>query len=129
MSEWTNYALSLAGVTGIIVAVGVTVDSYVVFFERMKDEIRNGRTLRNAAPRSFKVTWRTIWTADLVSIIGAAILFWLSVGSVRGFALYLGITTVCDLIVCFFFTRPAVLLLSRSNFMRGRKAFGLEVAQ
>jgi preprotein translocase subunit SecD len=95
----------------------------------MKDEIRNGRTLRNAAPRSFKVTWRTIWSADLVSIIGAAILFWLSVGSVRGFALYLGITTVCDLIVCFFFTRPAVLLLSRSNFMRGKRAFGLEVAQ
>ena len=128
VSGWTNYALSLAGVTGIIVAVGVTVDSYVVFFERMKDEIRNGRTLRNAAPRSFKVTWRTIWSADLVSIIGAAILFWLSVGSVRGFALFLGITTVVDLIVCFFFTRPAVLLLSRSRRMAGRRAFGLEVA-
>ncbi len=128
VSGWTNYALSLAGITGIIVAVGVTVDSYIVFFERMKDEIRNGRTLRNAAPRSFKVTWRTIWTADLVSVLGAAILFWLSVGSVRGFALYLGITTLCDLLVCFFYTRPAVLLLSRSRFMEGRTAFGLEVA-
>jgi preprotein translocase subunit SecD len=127
VSGWTNYALSLAGITGIIVAVGVTVDSYIVFFERMKDEVRNGRTLRNAAPRSFKVTWRTIWTADLVSVIGAAILFWLSVGSVRGFALYLGITTICDLLVCYFFTRPAVLLLSRSPLMAGRKAFGLEV--
>jgi preprotein translocase subunit SecD len=90
--------------------------------------VRNGRTLRNAAPRSFNVTWRTIWTADLVSVIGAAILFWLSVGSVRGFALYLGITTLCDLLVCFFYTRPAVLLLSRSRFMEGRTAFGLEVA-
>lgn len=128
VSGWTNYALSLAGVTGIIVAVGVTVDSYVVFFERMKDEVRNGRTLKNAAPRSFKVTWRTIWTADLVSVIGASILFWLSVGSVRGFALYLGITTLCDLLVCYFFTRPAVLLLARSDFMVGRRAFGLEVA-
>jgi preprotein translocase subunit SecD len=128
VSGWTNYALSLAGITGIIVAVGVTVDSYVVFFERMKDEIRNGRTLRNAAPRSFKVTWRTIWTADLVSVLGAAILFWLSVGSVRGFALYLGLTTLCDLFVCYFFTRPAVILLSRSNFMVGKRAFGLEVA-
>ena len=128
VSSATNYSLSLAGVTGIIVAVGVTVDSYVVFFERMKDEIRNGRTLKNAAPRSFKMTWRTIWSADLVSIIGAAILFWLSVGSVRGFALFLGITTLCDLIVCFFFTRPAVLLLARSKFMAGRRAFGLEVA-
>jgi preprotein translocase subunit SecD len=128
VSSATNYSLSLAGVTGIIVAIGVTVDSYVVFFERMKDEIRNGRTLKNAAPRSFKMTWRTIWSADLVSIIGAAILFSLSVGSVRGFALFLGITTLCDLFVCYFFTRPAVLLLARSKFMAGRKAFGLEVA-
>ncbi len=109
-------------------AIGVTVDSYVVFFERMKDEIRNGRTLRNAAPRSFNSTWRTIWSADLVSVIGAVILFSLSVGSVRGFALYLGITTLCDLFVCFFFTRPAVLLLARSKFMVGKRAFGLEVA-
>ncbi len=128
VSGWTNYALSLAGVTGIIVAIGVTVDSYVVFFERMKDEIRNGRTLRNAAPRSFKSTWRTIWSADLVSVLGALILFSLSVGSVRGFALYLGITTLCDLVVCFFFTRPAVLLIARSKFMVGRRAFGLDVA-
>lgn len=128
VSGATNYALSLAGVTGIIVAIGVTVDSYVVFFERMKDEIRNGRTLRNAAPRSFNSTWRTIWSADLVSIIGALILFSLSVGSVRGFALYLGITTMCDLFVCFFFTRPAVLLIARSKFMVGKRAFGLEVA-
>ncbi len=127
VSGATNYALSLAGVTGIIVAIGVTVDSYVVFFERMKDEIRNGRTLRNAAPRSFTSTWRTIWSADLVSVIGALILFSLSVGSVRGFALYLGITTLCDLIVCYFFTRPAVLLLARSKFMIGKRAFGLEV--
>lgn len=129
VSAATNYSLSLAGVTGIIVAVGVTVDSYVVFFERMKDEIRNGRTLKNAAPRSFKMTWRTIWSADLVSVIGAAILFWLSVGSVRGFALFLGITTLCDLVVCYFFTRPAVLLLARSKFMAGKKAFGLVVAK
>jgi preprotein translocase subunit SecD len=128
ISGATNYALSLAGITGIIVAIGVTVDSYVVFFERMKDEIRNGRTLRNAAPRSFKSTWRTIWSADLVSILGALILFSLSVGSVRGFALYLGITTICDLFVCFFYTRPAVLLLARSKFMVGKRAFGLEVA-
>ena len=128
VSGATNYAPSLAGVTGIIVAIGVTVDSYVVFFERMKDEIRNGRTLRNAAPRSFNSTWRTIWSADLVSIIGALILFSLSVGSVRGFALYLGITTLCDLFVCYFFTRPAVLLIARSKFMVGKRAFGLEVA-
>lgn len=128
VSGWTNYALTLAGVTGIIVAVGVTVDSYIVFFERMKDEIRNGRTLKNGGPRSFRFTWRTIWTADLVSIIGSLILFWLSVGSVRGFALFLGLTTLCDLVVCYMFTRPAVLLVSGSRFMVGRRAFGMEVA-
>ncbi len=129
VSGWTNYALSLAGVTGIIVAIGVTVDSYVVFFERIKDELRNGRTIKNAAPRSFKMTWRTIWSADVVSLIAAGILFSLSVGSVRGFALYLGLTTICDLLVCYFFTRPAVLLLARSKLMAERETvLGMKVA-
>jgi preprotein translocase subunit SecD len=129
VSGWTNYALSLAGVTGIIVAIGVTVDSYVVFFERIKDELRNGRTIKNAAPRSFKMTWRTIWSADVVSLIAAGILFSLSVGSVRGFALYLGLTTICDLIVCYFFTRPAVLLLARSKVMAKQESvLGMKVA-
>jgi preprotein translocase subunit SecD len=129
VSGWTNYALSLAGVTGIIVAIGVTVDSYVVFFERIKDELRNGRTIKNAAPRSFKMTWRTIWSADVVSLIAAGILFSLSVGSVRGFALYLGLTTICDLLVCYFFTRPAVLLLARTKLMARRETvLGMKVA-
>lgn len=116
VSETTNYALTLAGATGIIVAVGITVDTYVVFFERLKDEVRHGRSMRNAAPRSFQATWRTIVSADIVSLIAALILFWLSVGSVKGFALYLGLTTVCDLLVCYFFTRPAVYLLSMTNW-------------
>jgi preprotein translocase subunit SecD len=129
VSSWTNYSLSLAGVTGIIVAIGVTVDSYVVYFERIKDELRSGRTIKNAAPRSFKMTWRTIWSADVVSLIGAFILFWLSVGSVRGFALYLGLTTICDLLVCYFFTRPAVLLLAQSKLVgRQQKLLGMNVA-
>ena len=129
VSGWTNYALSLAGVTGIIVAIGVTVDSYVVFFERIKDELRNGRTIKNAAPRSFKMTWRTIWSADVVSLIAAGILFSLSVGSVRGFALYLGLTTICDLLVCYFFTRPAILLLARSKVMAKQETLlGMKVA-
>ena len=129
VSGWTNYALSLAGVTGIIVAIGVTVDSYVVFFERIKDELRNGRTIKNAAPRSFKMTWRTIWSADVVSLIGAIILFMLSVGSVRGFALYLGLTTICDLLVCYFFTRPAVLLLAQTKVLQKQEhVLGMNVA-
>ena len=125
VSQTTNYALTLAGVTGIIVSIGVTVDSYVVYFERLKDEVRHGRTIKNSANRAFKASWRTIVAADLVSILAAAVLFILSVGSVRGFALYLGITTVCDLIVFFCFTRPAVALLASSGRLDRRDTFGL----
>lgn len=117
VSQATNYALTLAGATGIIVAIGVTVDTYVVFFERLRDEARKGRSIRNAAPRSFQATWRTIVSADLVSLMASLILFWLSVGSVKGFALYLGLTTICDLLVCWFFTRPAVFLLSQTRWL------------
>ncbi len=116
VSDRTNYALSLAGATGIIVAVGIAVDSYVVLFERMKDEYRSGRAVRNAAPRSFERSWRTIVSANVMSILASVILFWLSVGSVKGFALYLGLTTVCNLLVYFLYARPAVVLLSRSRW-------------
>jgi preprotein translocase subunit SecD len=129
VSQTTNYALTLAGVTGIIVSIGVTVDSYVVYFERLKDEVRHGRTIKNSANRAFKASWRTIVAADLVSILAAAVLFILSVGSVRGFALYLGITTVCDLIVFFCFTRPAVALLASSGRLDRRDTFGLGIAK
>ncbi len=122
VSQATNYALTLAGATGIIVAVGVTVDTYVVFFERLRDEARRGRTIRNAAPRSFQATWRTIVSADLVSLLASLVLFWLSVGSVKGFALYLGLTTICDLLVCFFYTRPAVFLLSQTRWLANDSA-------
>ena len=127
ISETTNYALTLAGVTGIIVSVGMTVDSYVIYFERLKDEVRHGRTLKNSAPRAFKATWRTILAANLISVIGAAVLFVLSVGSVRGFALYLGVTTICDVIVLWFFTRPAVILFAGTGWLDKRNTFGLEV--
>lgn len=126
ISETTNYALTLAGVTGIIVSIGMTVDSYVIYFERLKDEVRHGRTLKNSAARSFKATWRTILAANLISAIGAAVLFVLSVGSVRGFALYLGVTTVCDVLVLWFFTRPAVILLAGTGRLDQRNTFGLE---
>jgi preprotein translocase subunit SecD len=119
-NQW-NYALTLAGATGIIVSVGVTVDSYVVYFERIRDETRHGRSLSNAAPRSFAAIWRTIVAADVVALLAAVVLFWLSVGSVKGFALYLGLTTVCDLLVCFFFTRPATCLLAQSRWAQGKR--------
>jgi preprotein translocase subunit SecD len=119
-TQW-NYALTLAGATGIIISVGVTVDSYVVYFERIRDETRHGRSVANAAPRSFAAIWRTIVAADVVALLAAVVLFWLSVGSVKGFALFLGLTTVCDLLVCFFFTRPATCLLAQSRWMRDKR--------
>ncbi len=125
ISQTTNFALTLAGVTGIIVSIGMTVDSYVVYFERMKDEVLHGRTFRNSAGRSFRSTWKTILAANLVSLIAAAVLFVLSVGSVRGFALYLGVTTICDVIVLWFFTRPAVILMAETGRLDGHDPFGI----
>jgi preprotein translocase subunit SecD len=115
LSEQRNLALTLSGAAGIIVSIGVTVDSYVVFFERLKDEVRHGRTLRNSAQRGFDAAWRTTVNANVTALIGALVLFWLSVGSVRGFAFFLAVSTVVDLIVTWFFTRPAVILLARTR--------------
>ena len=127
LSETQGLALSLSGIAGIIVSVGVTVDSYVVFFERLKDEVRSGKTLRNSAQRGFAGAWHTIVIADLVSLIGAFVLWYLTVGAVRGFAFFLGLATACDLLVSYFFTRPTVLLLARTKWMERRKVMGIEV--
>jgi len=128
LSRTNGLALSLSGIAGIIVSVGVTVDSYVVFFERLKDEVRAGRSLRNSAMRGFQGAWRTIVIADLVSLIGALVLWYLTVGAVRGFAFFLGLSTACDLLVSYFFTRPMVLLLARTSWMEKRKVMGIEVS-
>lgn len=121
LSRSNGLALTLSGAAGIIVSIGVTVDSYVVFFERLKDDVQHGRTLRNSAARGFQSAWRTILAADTVSLIGAIVLWRLTVGSVRGFAFFLGLSTVVDMVVSYFFTRPTVLLLSRTGFLgRGR---------
>ncbi len=127
LSRTQGLALSLAGVAGIIVSVGVTVDSYVVFFERLKDEVRSGRSLRNSAQRGFAGAWRTILIADTVSLIGAFTLWYLTVGAVRNFAFFLGLSTLIDLVVSYFFTRPAVLLLAGTDWMAKRKVMGIEV--
>ncbi|MDP9463392.1 MAG: protein translocase subunit SecD [Actinomycetota bacterium] len=128
LSRTQGLALSLAGVAGLIVSVGVTVDSYVVFFERLKDEVRAGRSMRNSAQRGFAGAWHTIVVADMVSLIGAGVLWYLTVGSVRGFAFFLGLSTLCDLVVAYFFTRPVVLLLARTEWMARRKVMGIEVS-
>jgi len=118
-------ALTLSGVTGIIVSIGVTVDSYVVFFERLKDEVKAGRTLRSSSERAFKRAFRTILAADISSFLGAAVLWWLTVGSVRGFAFFLGLSTVLDVAVAWFFTRPMVTSLSRSRFFTEMPVVGV----
>jgi len=129
ISRSNGLALTLSGVAGIIVSIGVTVDSYVVFFERIKDELHAGKSLRSSAQRSFTLAWRTILAADTVSFLGALVLWWLTVGPVRGFAFFLGLSTLCDVIVAYFFTRPAVLLLARSKFLNGRKVLGVALPE
>lgn len=129
LSKTNGLALTLSGVAGIIVSIGVTVDSYVVFFERLKDELMNGKTMKAAAQRSFDSAWRTIIAADTVSFLGAIILWYLTVGPVRGFAFFLGLSTLTDVVVAYLFTRPSMLLLARSKFMAGRKILGVSVRE
>ncbi|MED5361879.1 MAG: protein translocase subunit SecD [Actinomycetota bacterium] len=113
LGESRGLALTLAGATGIIVSIGVQVDSNIVYYERIKEEVRRGRAVRSAADGSFRAAFSTIIWADLASLIGAGVLYQLTSGTVRGFALYLGITTLIDLAVSFFFMRPLVILVAR----------------
>lgn len=129
LSRTNGLALSLSGIAGIIVSIGIAVDSYIVFFERIKDEIRVGKTLKNSAMRSFESAWRTIVAADTVSFIAAIVLWYLTVGSVRGFAFFLGISALTDILVTFFFTRSAVLLYARSKGAQGRKILGIQTVK
>jgi preprotein translocase subunit SecD len=118
-------ALTLAGVTGIIVSVGVTVDSYIVYYERLKDEVRSGSTVRACVDRAFTRSFRTILAADLVSLIGAGVLYWLAIGSVRGFALFLGLSTILDLLVAYFFMHPLVSLMARNPELVRMRGVGI----
>jgi preprotein translocase subunit SecD len=113
LSSSRGLTLTLAGVTGIIVSVGVTVDSYVVYFERLKDEVRTGRTVRSSLEVGFARSFRTIVAADLVSLIGAAVLYVFATSSVKGFALFLGISTAMDLLLAYTFMHPMVSVLAR----------------
>jgi preprotein translocase subunit SecD len=116
-----GFALSLAGIAGFIVAVGITADSFVVYFERLKDEIKEGRTPRSAVDIAWKRAFRTILNADTVSLLAAVLLYFFAVGGVRGFAFTLGLSTVLDLVVVTLFTRPLISLLSRYRwFARSR---------
>jgi preprotein translocase subunit SecD len=120
-----NLTLDLSGVTGVIVSVGITVDSYIVYFERLKDEVRSGRSVRTSVDRSFKGAFRTVLAADLVSLAAAVVLYILAVGTVRGFAFFLGLSTLLDVGTTFFFTRPLVILLGRSARITEARGFGM----
>lgn len=124
-----GFTLTLAGIAGAIVSIGVTADSFIVYFERIRDEIRDGRTLRVAADTGWIRARRTLLAADFVSLLGALVLYFLSIGSVRGFAFALGVTTMVDVFIAFVFTRPTVALLARSEwFRRGGKWTGVDAA-
>ncbi len=119
LGELQGRTLTLAGVAGIIVSIGITSDSYIVYFERIKEEVRNGRALRSSVDHAFPRAFRTILTADAVSFAMAVLLFTLAIGAVEGFALALGIATVTDVLVAYFFTRPATALLVRTRMGEG----------
>jgi preprotein translocase subunit SecD len=116
LGETLNLTLTLAGVAGLIVAIGITADSFIVYFERIRDEVREGRSIRAALEAGWVRARRTIIAADLISLIAATVLWILSVGGVRGFAFTLGLTTVIDLVVVFLFTKPVISLLARLSF-------------
>jgi preprotein translocase subunit SecD len=120
-----SFSLTLAGIAGFIVAVGITADSFVVFFERLKEEVRGGRTMRSGVPRAWVRARRTILSADAVSFLAAAILYYLAAGDVRGFAFTLGLSTILDLVVVFLFTHPIVSVASRSKTFSSPRMSGL----
>ncbi|MDE3081950.1 MAG: protein translocase subunit SecD [Acidobacteriota bacterium] len=108
-------SFSLSGVTGLIVSIGITVDSYIVYFERLKDEARSGRSIRTSVDRGFRSAWRTVLAADTVSLLAAVLLYVIAVGDVRGFAFFLGLSTLMDIAITWYFTRPLVILLGRRS--------------
>ncbi|MEO7126453.1 MAG: protein translocase subunit SecD [Nakamurella sp.] len=115
LGRWIDLSLDMAGIAGLIIAIGITADSFVVYFERIKDEVREGRTFRSSVPRGWTRARKTILSADAVSFLSAAILYILAVGDVKGFAFTLGLSTVLDLLVVFLVTHPLVALMSKAN--------------
>lgn len=118
-------SFDLAGVTGVIVSIGITVDSYIVYFERLKDETRAGRSVRTSVDRGFASAWRTVLAADTVSLGAAVVLFFVAVGEVKGFAFFLGLSTLMDVFMTYFFTRPLVVLLGRNERLAGAGRMGI----
>ena len=120
-----DLTLDLAGVTGLIVSVGITVDSYIVYFERLKDEVRSGRSVRTSVDKSFQGAFRTVLAADTVSFAAALVLWLLAAGTVKGFAFFLGLSTLLDVFTTYFFTRPLVILLGRNTKVTSARVIGI----
>lgn len=130
LGENLGFTLTLAGIAGAIVAIGITADSFIIYFERLRDEIRDGRSLRSAAESAWSRARRTIVISDAVSLIAAVLLFIFAIGGVRGFAFTLGLTTIIDLIIIFLFTKPLVTFLSRLPFFaNGHPLSGLDTSK
>ncbi|MFR9750256.1 protein translocase subunit SecD [Nocardia sp. 004] len=129
LGRWIGFTLDLAGIAGLIIGIGMTADSFVVFFERIKDEMREGRSFRSAVPRGWQRARRTILSGNAVSFIAAAVLYNLAVGQVKGFAFTLGLTTILDVVVVFLVTAPLVLLASRTEFWSKPSVNGLGAIQ
>ncbi len=125
LSATEGLALTLSGVIGLIVSVGVTADSCVVYFERLKEEIRIGRTVRTSVEKGFNRAFRTILAADFSSFIAALVLYTLTVGDVRGFAFFLGLATLLNVVTTYFFTRPLVILMGRRAALSGGGVLGV----
>jgi preprotein translocase subunit SecD len=122
-----GFTLTLAGIAGLIVAVGITADSFIIYFERLRDEVREGRSLRSSVETGWARAKHTIIAADSISLLAAAVLYVLAIGSVKGFAFTLGLTTLLDLLIVFMFTKPMVTLLARTDFFgHGHKLSGLD---
>lgn len=129
LGRYIGFTLDLAGIAGLIIGIGMTADSFVVFFERIKDEMREGRSFRSAVPRGWARARRTILSGNAVSFIAAAVLYLLAIGQVRGFAFTLGLTTILDVVVVFLVTWPLVYLASKSRFWSKPSVNGLGAVQ
>jgi preprotein translocase subunit SecD len=128
MGKWIGFTLTLAGIAGLIVAIGISADSYVVFFERLKDEVRDGKTLRTSVDRGWQRSFHTLVSANTVSFLAALLLYWLAIGPVRGFAFTLGLATMIDFFAAWFFARPAVSLLTRLRLFQEGRFVGIRAA-
>jgi preprotein translocase subunit SecD len=119
LSKYQNFTMSLSAIAGLVVAIGITADSFIVYFERLRDEVREGKTLRPAVEGGWKRARRTILVSDTVSFLAAVLLYHFAVSDVQGFAYTLGLTTLIDVVVVFLFTKPMVTLLAGTKFYGG----------